>query len=78
MILIRCFSSSFHLIDLRTRLQKELHFSEVYNHRSNKPVGITGTLRKAGKMLLLNAISLVRALNTAYMGIQAFEVEENS
>lgn len=78
MILISYFSSFFHLIDLRTRLQKELHFTEVYNHRSNTPVGITGTLSKAGKMLLLNAIPLVRALNTAYMGIQALEVEENS
>lgn len=77
MILISYFSS-FYLIDLRTRLQKELHFTEVYNHRSNTPVGITGTLSKAGKMLLLNAIPLVRALNTAYMGIQALEVEENS
>lgn len=41
-------------------------------------VGITRTLSKAGKMLLLKVISLVRALNTVYMGIEALEVEEHS
>lgn len=77
MILIRCISSSFHL-DLRTRLQKELYFTEVCNHRLSTPIGITGTLSKTGKMLLLNVIPLVRVLNIVYMGIQALEVEEHS
>lgn len=64
MIAIRCSSSSFHLLDLRMRLQKELKFTEVYKHWLSTPVGITGTLSKAGKMLLLNVISFFRALNT--------------
>lgn len=77
-MILRCFSSSFHLLDLRTRLQKELNFIEVYNHMLSTPVGITRILSKVGKMLLLNAIPLVRALNTVYMGREALEVEEHS